>query len=88
MKYPRLTSHYYVFRSIGQRMLYYKTRHELTKNWQGSDLPGHIYATLTVLMANKNLMPSFANGRMRVKYSTDVPTGKCNWKLNVIQRLF
>jgi hypothetical protein len=59
-----------------------------TKNWQGSDLPGHIYATFDGFNGKQEFnAKSFANGRMNVKYSTDVPTGemhleiKCNSKL-------
>jgi hypothetical protein len=59
-----------------------------TKNWQGSDLPGHIYATFDGFNGKQEFnAKSFANGRMHVKYSTDVPTGemhleiKCNSKL-------
>lgn len=58
-----------------------------TKNWQGSDPPGHIYATFDGFNGKQEYnAKSFANGHMHVKYSTDVPTGemhleiKCNSK--------
>ena len=59
-----------------------------TKNWQGSDLPGHIYATFDGFNGKQDFnAKKFANGSMSVKYSTDVPTGemhleiKCNSKV-------
>jgi len=59
-----------------------------TKNWQGSDLPGHIYATFDGFNGKQDFnAKKFANGSMNVKYSTDVPTGemhleiKCNSKI-------
>ena len=59
-----------------------------TKNWQGSDLPGHIYATFDGFNGKQDFnAKKFANGSMSVTYSTDVPTGemhleiKCNSKV-------
>ena len=59
-----------------------------TKNWQGSDLPGHIYATFDGFNGKQDFSAQkYSNGRMNVKYSTDVPTGemhleiKCNSKI-------
>ena len=59
-----------------------------TKNWQGSDVPGHIYATFDGFNGKQDFNAKlFKNGHMNVKYSTDIPSGemrleiKCNSKV-------
>jgi hypothetical protein len=65
-----------------------KNKLNYTKNWRGSDLPGHIYASFDGFNGKQDFNAKrFANGHMNVKYSTDVPTGemhleiKCNSKI-------
>ena len=48
-----------------------------TKNWQGSDASGHIYATFDDFNGKQEFNAKrFTNGHMYVKYSTNVPTGE------------
>lgn len=62
-------------------------RGNYTKNWQGSDVPGHIYATFDGFNGHQDFYPkSFSGTKTKIKYSTDVPTGtmalevKCDGK--------
>lgn len=62
-------------------------RGNYTKNWQGSDVPGHIYATFDGFNGHQDFYAkSFSGTKMNLKYSTDVPTGtmalevKCDGK--------
>lgn len=62
-------------------------RGNYTKNWQGSDVPGHIYASFDGFNGHQDFnAKSFSGTKTTVKYSTDVPTGtmtleiKCNGK--------
>ena len=63
------------------------TRGNYTKNWQGSDVPGHIYATFDGFNGHQDFYAkSFSGTKTKMKYSTDVPTGtmalevKCDGK--------
>lgn len=60
-------------------------RGNYTKNWQGSDNPGHIYASFDGFNGHQDFSArSFSGTKMKVKYSTDVTAGtmalvvKCN----------
>ena len=62
-------------------------RGNYTKNWQGSDVPGHIYATFDGFNGHKDYYAkSFSGTKTKIKYSTEVTTGtmalevKCNGK--------
>ena len=62
-------------------------RGNYTRNWQGSDIPGHIYATFDGFNGHQDFYAkSFSGTKTKMKYSTDVPTGtmalevKCNGK--------
>ena len=62
-------------------------RGNYTKNWQGSDVPGHIYATFDGFNGHQDFYAkSFSGTKTKIKYSTDVPTGtmalevKCDGK--------
>jgi hypothetical protein len=60
-----------------------------TKNWQGSDLPGHIYAAFDGFNGKQEFTAkSFADGRMRVKYSTDVPKGEMHLEIKCNSKIF
>jgi hypothetical protein len=51
-------------------------RGNYTKNWQGSDVPGHIYATFDGFNGRQDFYArSFSGTKTKMKYSTDVPTG-------------
>ncbi|HWD89019.1 MAG TPA: hypothetical protein VG367_12880 [Mucilaginibacter sp.] len=59
-----------------------------TKNWQGSDPPGHIYASFDRFNGKQDFNArSFSNGHMEVKYTTELTEGelrleiKCNSKI-------
>ena len=54
-----------------------KTGTNYTKNWQGSDLPGHIYASFDQFNGKQDFYAKiFHNGHMTVKYSTEVTNGE------------
>ena len=62
-------------------------RSNSTKNWHGSDDPGHIYATFDSFNGSQDFYAkSFSASKTKMKYSTDVPTGtmalqvKCDGK--------
>jgi hypothetical protein len=62
-------------------------RGNYTKNWQGSDVPGHIYATFDGFNGQQDFnAKSFSGSKTKMKYSTDVQTGtlfmevKCDGK--------
>jgi len=49
------------------------TRGNYTKNCQGSDVPGHIYATFDGFNGHQDFYAkSFSGTKMKMKYSTDV----------------
>lgn len=51
-------------------------RGNYTKNWQGSDVPGHIYATFDGFNGHQDFYAkSFSGTQMKMKYSTDVQSG-------------
>jgi hypothetical protein len=53
-----------------------------TKNWQGSDTPGHIYASFDGFNGKQQYNAKlFANGHMNVRYSTDIPTGEIHLEI-------
>ena len=62
-------------------------RGNYTKNWQGSDVPGHIFATFDGFNGHQDFYArSFSGTKTKMKYSTEVSTGsmalevKCDGK--------
>src|SRR5579859_7140457 len=62
-------------------------RGNYTKNWQGSDVPGHIYATFDGFNGHQDFYArSFSGTKTKMEYSTDIQSGtmllevKCDGK--------